>query len=144
MVRWFERHGRLRARVDDRGVHSYARTEVAELARQRAARGTPSRKGDRDVLRDAVAGELAAQAFGLFRMGAALDEVVIRTKLSPERVRELYLEFQTPIELPSPVAIERARERLEAGVPPAASADAQQQRPRFANVPGLARKVPAR
>ena len=113
LVVWFERHGRLKARRDDRGVVTYARSEVAELARKRAARGTPTRRGDRDVLRESVNGELAAKAFELFALNRSLVEVVSATHLPPERVRALYEEFQTPLGMPSPSEVARVRENLE-------------------------------
>jgi hypothetical protein len=112
-VRWFEKHARLHARRDDRGTVTYARSEVVALSRSRAARGTSTRRGDRETLREAVSGELAARAFDLFAMNASLVEVVIATKLPPERVRSLYAEFVTPITMPSPAEVERVRADLE-------------------------------
>jgi hypothetical protein len=112
-VRWFERHKRLQARRNDRGTVTYARTEVVALSRARAARGTSTRRGDRETLRETVNGELSSRAFELFAIGASLVEVVIATKLPPERVRGLYAEFLTPITMPSPAQVERVREDLE-------------------------------
>lgn len=113
LVRWFEKHNRLAARRDDRGTVTYARSEVVALARTRAARGTGTRRGDRETLRESVSGELSARAFELFAANASLVEVVVETKLPPERVRSLYAEFLTPISMPSPAHVERVRTELE-------------------------------
>lgn len=88
----YEQKGKLRAVIDAKGVHHFARSDVIELAR---ARGRP--------FADRVEASVAAECFRLFRMHVELPEVVMQTKQTPATVRALYLEYKTPLEEPAPV-----------------------------------------
>jgi len=50
---------------------------------------------------EAANGETAARVFEAFRRGADLPEIVMAEKISPAAVRELWREFNTPLEAPA-------------------------------------------
>lgn len=83
----YERQGKLHAVIDRDGIHRFARSEVEQLAKTLGVRAAEL----------TVTGELAADAFKLFLEGASLGECVMRTKLRPDQVRELYAEYVTPL-----------------------------------------------
>jgi hypothetical protein len=82
-----EARGKLRAVVDAKRVHHFARVDVLELAR---TRGRP--------FTDRVEASVAAECFRLFRLGLALPEIVMQTKQTPATVRALFAEYKTPLE----------------------------------------------
>jgi hypothetical protein len=82
-----ERRGKLRAVIDAKGVHHFARVDVIELAR---TRGRP--------FAERVEASVQAECFKLFRLGLELPEVVMQTKQTSATVRALYLEYKTPLE----------------------------------------------
>jgi hypothetical protein len=88
-VQQFEAEGRLRAVVDAKGVHHFARADVIAFARKR---GRPHA--------DRVHGTIAAQVFALFRESVELPEIVMRTQQSPATIRALYDEYRRPLEAP--------------------------------------------
>jgi hypothetical protein len=57
-------------------------------------------------------GEIAAQAFELFRAGKGFRDVVIELRQTPERVRQLYREFALGSDLLLPAAIVCAIEEI--------------------------------
>ena len=85
-VQQFEAEGRLRAVVDAKGNHHFARTDVIAFAHQR---GKPHA--------DRVHGTIAAQVFALFRESVELPEIVMRTQQSPATIRALYEEYRRPL-----------------------------------------------
>jgi hypothetical protein len=86
-VQQFEAEGRLRAVVDAKGIHHFARADVLAFARKR---GRPHA--------DRVHGTIAAQVFALFRESVELPEIVMRTQQSPATIRALYEEYRRPLE----------------------------------------------
>ena len=60
-------------------------------------------------------GEIAANAFELFRAGKGFRDVVIELRQTPERVRQLYREYALGSDLLLPAAILRAIEELGFG-----------------------------
>jgi hypothetical protein len=86
-VQQFEAEGRLRAVVDAKGIHHFARADVIAFARKR---GRPHA--------DRVHGTIAAQVFALFRESVELPEIVMRTQQSPTTIRALYEEYRRPLE----------------------------------------------
>jgi hypothetical protein len=91
----FEEAGRLRAIVDGKGVHHFARADVLAFAKNRV------------VHADKVAGTIAADVFRLFREGVELPEIVMQTQQSPATIRSLWEEFRRPLEAPASPAIPR-------------------------------------
>ncbi|MGH7434235.1 MAG: hypothetical protein ACRENE_01005 [Polyangiaceae bacterium] len=83
-VRQLEASGKLRAMVDERGVHTFDPREVAAYARTRPARRQ-------------VDGQLAATVFRMIRDGYPLREIVIETSQSPETIRNLHAEYLRPL-----------------------------------------------
>jgi hypothetical protein len=71
--------------TDERGRHLFERADVDDLARRRGR--APS----------SVDGELIARVFEMFRERFSLAEIVIETKLAPETVRQLFVQFSTPL-----------------------------------------------
>jgi hypothetical protein len=90
-VQQFEAEGRLRAVVDAKGIHHFARADVIAFARKR---GRPHA--------DRVHGTIAAQVFALFRESVELPEIVMRTQQSPATIRALYEEYRRPLEGAAP------------------------------------------
>jgi hypothetical protein len=90
-VQQFDAEGRLRAVVDAKGIHHFARADVIAFARKR---GRPHA--------DRVHGTIAAQVSALFRESVELPEIVMRTQQSPATVRALYEEYRRPLESPGP------------------------------------------
>jgi hypothetical protein len=88
-VQQFEAEGRLRAVVDAKGIHHFARADVLAFA---SKRGRPHA--------DRVHGTIAAQVFALFRESVELPEIVMRTQQSPVTIRALYEEYRRPLEVP--------------------------------------------
>ena len=86
-VQQFEAEGRLRAVVDAKGIHHFARADVIAFA---CKRGRPHA--------DRVHGTIAAQVFALFRESVELPEIVMRTQQSPATIRALYDEYRRPLE----------------------------------------------
>jgi hypothetical protein len=81
------------------GEWLYDREEVERLAavlRMKGKRGGPRPKEPGDVARE---------VFRLFDLGAPLSAIVINLSVTPERVRELHLEYQTGYERPLPVQL---------------------------------------
>lgn len=91
-IQQFERRGDLHPVVDERGVHRFARSEVERLRRARASRD------EERTRRPKVPGDVAARVFELFDEGWTLPQIVRETKLAPESVRELHVEYRTPFE----------------------------------------------
>ena len=87
LVRKMEKKGVLHPVIDADGVHRFARSEVLRVAKKIGARSCAI----------VVDGETAARAFELFFSGASLHEVVIKTRLRPEQVRDLYDEYSVPL-----------------------------------------------
>ncbi len=94
----FEERGELHPVRDERGVHRYLRSEVERLIRVRAA------SADKRVTRVGakLPGEVVARVFELFDEGWTLPQIVRETKLPPEAIRALHVEYRTPVEQPSP------------------------------------------
>ncbi len=94
----FEERGELHPIRDARGVHRYARSEVERLVRVRESStdARMTRVGAK------LPGEVVARVFELFDDGWTLPQIVRETKLPPEAVRALYVEYKTPVDQPSP------------------------------------------
>jgi hypothetical protein len=94
----FEERGELHPVRDERGVHRYLRSEVERLIRVRAA--SPDKRVTRVGAR--LPGEIVARVFELFDEGWTLPQIVRETRLPPEAIRALHVEYRTPVEQPSP------------------------------------------
>lgn len=72
----------LHPEIGDDGVRLFTRDEVERLAHARAAKPAPE-----------ATGEVAAEAFRLFRQGYDLAEIVMRLKQPPAAIRRLFDEW---------------------------------------------------
>jgi hypothetical protein len=73
---------RLHPRVAADGTRLFTADEVERLARSRAVTPSPD-----------ASGEVAAEAFRLFRLGYTLEEIVMRLKQSPTIIHRLFDEW---------------------------------------------------
>jgi hypothetical protein len=80
----------LHPRTDEDGVRLFEAQEVERVALARSSK--PMSKAA-----TMSEGEVAAEAFKLFRQGYDLDEVVIRLKQPPRIVRQLFAEWTRPL-----------------------------------------------
>jgi hypothetical protein len=112
-VRKLESYGQLHPSFQQQGKRAIAvlaRTEVAALAKRRAARGLGMQREARERHVD---DEKAAAVFAMFVQGRPFDEIVCVARVHPTRVRELWREYQTPLGQPSPAEVDRAQAQLE-------------------------------
>lgn len=72
----------LHPTVTEEGIRLFAPEEVERLAHVRAAKPAPE-----------ASGEVAAEAFRLFREGYGLEDIVMRLKQSPGTIRRLFDEW---------------------------------------------------
>jgi len=72
----------LHPQVDGEGVRYFDPDEVERIANSRAAKPAPE-----------ASGEIAAEAFRLFRQGYDLEEIVMRLKQPPATIRYLFSEW---------------------------------------------------
>jgi hypothetical protein len=107
----FEDRGELHAIRDERGVHRYMRSEVERLVRVRAS--SPDRRVARVGAK--LPGDVVARVFELFDDGWTLPQIVRETKLPPEAVRALHVEYRTPVDQPSPKLAKGPSERALPG-----------------------------
>jgi protein involved in temperature-dependent protein secretion len=101
----------LRPEQDERGVWWFDAAEVEELARAGTARQRSAGVRGREN-----AGASAARVFRLLAEGQGLREIVVATKQTPERVRELYRQWMVGLsegEQQRHDKAERKRERSE-------------------------------
>jgi hypothetical protein len=91
-VRYFERKGLLKPKVDGRGVHRFDRKQVEALGRALRQRGHRTRMG--------ITGDLAACVFRMIRDGLSFAKIVIKTEETPETIRALWNEYKRSFEHP--------------------------------------------
>jgi hypothetical protein len=72
----------LHPRVAADGTRLFTADEVERLARSRAVKPAPE-----------ASGEVAAEAFRLFRLGYTLEEIVMRLKQTPATIHHLFDEW---------------------------------------------------
>ena len=72
----------LHPSITPEGVRLFSADEVERLARTRAAKPAPE-----------ASGEVAAEAFRLFREGYAFEDIVMRLKQGPATIRRLFDEW---------------------------------------------------
>jgi hypothetical protein len=89
----------LHPQMDEQGTYRFDPDEVAALEgrvpiQARGPRATPA--DERDAAR---AGRIAAKVFRLFARNRSLAEIVIVTKQPPARIRALYHEWVTSLEI---------------------------------------------
>jgi hypothetical protein len=72
----------LHPRVGPDGIRLFTPDEVEHLARSRAVKPAPE-----------ASGEVAAEAFRLFRLGYSLEEIVMRLKQPPATIHQLFDEW---------------------------------------------------
>jgi len=83
---------------DEHGVNRFDPAELEGLEPRRAKATVRPRRGLSEQERErARAGRLAAQVFRLFARDASLAHIVLTTKQPPERIRELYHEWNTSL-----------------------------------------------
>lgn len=91
-VRQLRVRGDLRGTPDERGVFHYEVSEVRALAMKRE-----SKRHDRAIQNGDTRGPIAAEVFKLLDQGCELKDIVQALTISPTLVRELYVEYKTPL-----------------------------------------------
>jgi hypothetical protein len=72
----------LHPQIDEEGQRLFDAAEVERVAHSRSAKPAPE-----------ASGEIAGEAFRLFRQGYELDEIVMRLNQPPAMIRSLFNEW---------------------------------------------------